>query len=74
MIIDVRTKDEFLINSCVNSINIPLAEINANIEIIKTFEDIIFVCEGGKRSARAEMFCKNLGINCKNGGSYKEYL
>lgn len=75
MIIDVRSKDEFINDHCDNSINIPLSEIGSSIAHIKLFDEVIFVCETGTRSGRAEMFCKNVhNLNfVKNGGSFRKY-
>ena len=72
-LIDVRTKDEFLDKHLKNAINIPLQNIEKNIEnIVKNKDDIIIVyCKYGSRGEKAlnklaKMGYKNI-YNLKGG-------
>ncbi len=70
-IIDVRTPAEFMGGHVVGSINIPLNEIPASVEKIRTMaQPVILCCASGNRSGQAMMYLKNLGIECENGGSW----
>lgn len=70
-IIDVRTTAEFMGGHVAGSINIPLNEIPANVEKIRTMaQPVILCCASGNRSGQAMMYLKNLGIECENGGSW----
>lgn len=70
-IIDVRTTAEFMGGHVAGSINIPLNEIPASVEKIRTMaQPVILCCASGNRSGQAMMYLKNLGIECENGGSW----
>ncbi len=72
-IIDVRSKSEFISGHVKNSINIPLDEINSNIENLKSYKHIITCCASGTRSGIAKMTLKSKGIvNVSNGGSWQK--
>jgi phage shock protein E len=71
LIIDVRTKDEFMQGHNKNAINVPLNLLINNISKIKTTKPIIVVCASGIRSANAKMLLKSKGFkNVYNGGSW----
>ena len=73
IIIDVRTKDEYYNRHIPGAINIPLQDINSQIEkIVKNKNEIIIVyCEYGGRSRKACNKIQKLGYtniyNLKNG-------
>lgn len=60
VIVDVRSEEEYNEIHIVDSINIPVSEINENIELDKN--KIIFVyCKSGNRSKRAYELLTDLG-------------
>ncbi len=70
-IIDVRPPAEFMGGHVAGSINLPLNEIPASVEKIRTMaQPVILCCASGNRSGQAMMYLKNLGIECENGGSW----
>lgn len=72
-ILDVRTAEEFSTGHVEGSINIPLQEIEARIEEIKNLAPpIVCCCAGGTRSGRAVALLNSLGVDCSNGGGWKE--
>ena len=74
-IIDVRTKVEFSLARCEESINIPLDEIPNKIIDLKQFESIVLCCAAGVRSEKAVQFLKYNGFdNVYNGGSWKDVV
>ena len=64
-LIDVRTEDEFLDKHLKNAINIPLQNIDKNIEkIVKNKNDIIIVyCKYGSRGEKASNKLIKMGYN-----------
>lgn len=73
-IIDVRSSSEFLEGNIPGSINIPLLNIPKRIEDIEQLPKPIVICSSnGAKSSHASNFLKNLGIECMNGGSWKDY-
>lgn len=72
-IIDVRTPQEFMGGHVVDSINIPLQEIDHRLEEIRFLpQPIILCCASGNRSAQATYYLQQQKIDCKNGGSWLE--
>lgn len=70
-IIDVRTPGEFMGGHVAGSINIPLQELQARLDEVKTLpQPILLCCASGNRSGQAMMFLRSLGIDCENGGSW----
>jgi len=70
-IVDVRSHLEFSGGHIAGSINIPLDKINERLEEIKSLnKPLILVCASGNRSAMAEGFLKDQGLDCLNGGSW----
>ena len=67
-IIDVRTKSEYESGHIKNSLWIPLAELESNIERIKTknYDEIYTICLSGGRSASAVKKLKKYDINAIN--------
>jgi rhodanese-related sulfurtransferase len=55
------------------SINIPLQEIVARLDELKSMKQpIILCCASGNRSGQAEMYLRKQGIECENGGSWMD--
>ena len=69
-IIDVRTPGEFMSGHAAGSINIPLNEIPARVEELKSYPDVILCCASGARSAQAQGFLMNHGIETLNAGPW----
>jgi rhodanese-related sulfurtransferase len=64
--IDVRTPSEFR-SECVNAFkNIPLDELDAHLEDIKTFNTVVLSCASGNRSSKAYEQLKYHGVNVIN--------
>ncbi len=70
-IVDVRSYGEFMGGHVVDSINIPLNEIQERIEELKNLKlPLILCCASGGRSGQAQHFLSQSGIECYNGGSW----
>jgi len=68
IIVDVRTEEEYEINHIINAINIPVDNINEEIELDK--DKLIFVyCKSGNRSSIASKKLENLGYKTYDLGS-----
>lgn len=73
-VIDVRTAEEFKEAHAPGSINIPLQEIPQRIDEFKKMEEpFILCCAGGTRSGKATDYLCAQGIECENGGSWKNF-
>lgn len=71
-IIDVRSKAEFATGHVKGSINIPLEQIGASTEKLKTHNQIITCCRSGNRSGMAKRTLESKGFkNVTNGGSWQ---
>ncbi len=70
MVVDVRTREEYMGGHVAGSINIPLSDIPANIAAFKNGKHIVLCCASGGRSGQATNFLKSNGIDCINGGSW----
>ena len=61
MIVDIRDTSNFQKNGILGSINIPERHIKDNIEHLKTFDNVVFVCYAGTHSRRlAHLYSKDL--------------
>lgn len=70
-IVDVRTPVEFLGGHVAGAKNIPLSDIRKRLDELKSFTSpIVLCCASGARSGQAEIFLKQQGIECINGGSW----
>jgi phage shock protein E len=71
VIIDVRTKTEFQQGAIRGSKNIPLQNINTQIEAIKKLnKPVIVCCASGMRSGSAASILNSQGIETLNGGGW----
>lgn len=69
IVIDVRTKDEYLESHIIDSINIPYDEIDKDINIDKKI--VVFVyCRSGARSSIAFNTLTNLGYTVYDLGAF----
>ena len=72
IIIDVRSKGEFATGHVKGSINIPLEQIGASTEKLKSYNQIITCCRSGNRSGMAKRTLESKGFkNITNGGSWQ---
>lgn len=72
-IIDVRSEREFATGSVFNSINIPLQQIDKDVEMLKLKQPIVLCCASGMRSSMAVSALKKIGISeVYNGGSWEK--
>ena len=77
VLIDVRTKTEFLSGHLEKAINIPHTEIEKKINSITkdTAQQIVLYCRSGRRSGIAQKALMKMGYkNVVNGGSYKDLI
>ena len=73
IIIDVRTREEFESSHIEGSKNIPVQEILEHVEEIKAMKSpIVFCCASGQRSGMAAQYFKEQGVDCSNGGGWRE--
>lgn len=73
IIVDVRTPQEFKSAHAAGSINIPLQDLPAKVNEIKSMKaPIILCCASGNRSGQAGNFLSKQGIECYNAGSWVE--
>ena len=75
-IVDVRTPDEFTDKHFPNAINIPLDQVQQNVEEFKKMpKPIIAYCRSGARSGMAVSMLKQAGIaDVINGGGLEDLL
>lgn len=72
VIIDVRSKSEFASGHVKGSINIPLEQIAASAEKLKSHKYVITCCRSGNRSGMAKRTLESKGLkNVTNGGSWQ---
>lgn len=69
LLIDVRTKTEFLAGHHVDAINIPLQELQDRIGELSN-KKIVTVCRSGARSVQAAVILKSKGFDAINGGPW----
>lgn len=73
IIIDVRSKAEFINGHIKGTKNIPLDQIERESDKIKKWNaKIITCCRSGMRSGRAASLLKQNGIDAINGGSWNQ--
>ena len=76
LLVDVRTAGEFERGNVSGSVNIPLNEIPARVNELKTLSNdkaIAVFCLSGGRSGQADMFLKQSGFdNVTNVGTWSQ--
>lgn len=73
VVIDVRTRQEFMGGNVQGSKNYPLQEIQAKIsELKKMKKPLVLCCASGNRSGQAASILKANGVPCENGGSWMQ--
>jgi len=72
VVVDVRSKSEYLSGHVQGSINIPLDQIPNQINQLKKHQQIITCCRSGNRSGMAKRTLEAAGLkNVVNGGSWQ---
>lgn len=77
LLVDVRTKEEFVAGSLPGAINIPFDQIESQRELFSADkkQPIILYCKSGRRSELGKQTLTKLGyLNVINAGSYSELL
>lgn len=69
-IVDVRTPTEFMGGHVSGSVNIPLDEVAARIEELRSLQPMVLCCASGMRSGQATSILKNHGVEAHNGGGW----
>ncbi len=71
--VDVRTPAEFAQGSVKGAVNIPLNQIESQLEQFNGKKKIVTFCKSGKRSSEAIVILEKNGIkNVTNGGGWEE--
>ena len=71
IILDVRTKGEYLNGHVKGSVNIPLDTLNSKLSLLNKSKPIITCCASGMRSASAKQLLKSKGYTeVHNGGGW----
>lgn len=71
IILDVRSKGEYAGGHVSGSINIPLQQLQSNVDKLNKNKPIIACCASGARSASATSMLKGMGFTeVYNGGSW----
>src|SRR3989338_9161640 len=65
-LLDVRTRGEFSDRHIEGSVNIPIGELETNIEKLPKEREIVAICAHGIRSARATKLLLSRGFKVKN--------
>ena len=63
IILDVRTKNEYAESHCLNSVNMPLYQINSDYKKLDINTNYFVHCQSGYRSMIASSILKNKGFN-----------
>ena len=73
-IVDVRTREEFIGGNIVDSINIPLNELQTRLDELKSINgNIVLCCASGGRSGMAMQMLQGQGFNnVYNGGGWTD--
>jgi rhodanese-related sulfurtransferase len=71
-LVDVRTPQEFATDSVKGAINIPLDQVQSQLEKFKNKKNIIVFCRSGNRSIQAKSILQQNGFtNVTNGGTWQ---
>ncbi len=71
-LVDVRTPAEFAEGNVKGSVNIPLDQVQNQLEKFKDKENIVVFCRSGSRSSQAKTILEQNGFtNVTNGGTWQ---
>ncbi len=74
-LVDVRIPEQFKENTAPNAVNIPLAEIEQNLDFFRKQNKIVVFCNSGRQANLAKEKLKKHGItNVKNAISWKNVI
>ncbi len=65
VIVDVRSAEEFSSGHVPGAINIPLDQVDQNLEFFRQHDDIVLYCRSGRRSGMAEEQLASQGISTR---------
>ena len=72
-LVDVRTSSEFESGSVEGAVNIPLGDLEGQLDKFKNKKQIIVFCRSGNRSSQAKSILERNGINnVIDGGPWEE--
>jgi phage shock protein E len=72
-LVDVRTPEEFAEGNVKESTNIPLDQVNINLDKFKGKANIVVFCRSGNRSSQAKNILEINGFtNVINGGTWQD--
>ena len=72
-LVDVRTPEEFSAGSVAGSVNIPMSEVEANLEKLQSLQPLVVFCRSGARSGQVLIFLQHKGIEkVWNGGGWMD--
>ena len=65
ILLDVRTKEEYNTSRIPNSINIPISDLDSQIDHLLSYKDetVVIYCRSGKRSVYAAHLLEEYGFN-----------
>jgi len=70
-IVDVRTPEEFAGGNVAGSVNIPLNEVEARTEELRSMQPLVLCCLSGGRSGQATDYLQSKGFEkVVNGGAW----
>lgn len=71
-LVDVRTPEEFAEGHVSGSTNIPLDQVENQLEKFKNHSEIVVFCRSGNRSGQAKVILENNGFtSVLNGGTWQ---
>lgn len=70
IVIDVRTREEYMGGHVAGSTNIPVNEIPQHLDELRKMGPLVLCCASGGRSGQATQFLKQNGIEATNGGPW----
>jgi phage shock protein E len=72
-LVDVRTPEEFASGSVAGSINIPMSEVESNLDKLKSLQPLVVFCRSGARSGNVLGYLQHNGLeHVWNGGGWKD--
>lgn len=72
-VLDVRTAGEFAGGHVTGAVNVPLDKLRADQPAFaKTHGPVVVCCRSGARSARAAELLRGRGIDCVDGGAWRD--